>query len=557
VHTPEVTIGAGSADLVLVGGSVVTIDPARPVATAVAVRAGRIVAVGDEPEISDLEGPRTRRIDLRGRTLLPGFIDAHCHPVMAGVDLMRCPLHELTPTIETYVDAIQSYADANRELPWILGNGWYMAAFPGGTPSRHDLDRAVADRPALFVNRDGHGAWVNSRALERAGITAATPDPPDGRIEREADGRPSGTLHEGAVELVRRLLPGPTIDEIAEGLGLAQAYLHRLGITAWQDAWVTQSWLAGYRRFAESKRLTARVIACQWWERDQGEEQIEGLIEERAQSSIGRLAATTVKIMTDGVAENYTASMLEPYLDVHGHSTGNRGIDFVDPERLKGHVTKLDALGFQVHFHALGDRAVRQALDAVEAARRANGMTDMRPHLAHLQVVDPADWPRFRALDAGANVQPFWACNDDQMTELTLPFLAPERAALQYPIASMHRAGARLVGGSDWTVSTPNVMAEIEVAVTRVSPEIRGAEPFLPDQAIDLETALRAFTMGSAWANHRDDTTGSIEVGKLADLVVLDRDIARKPANRIGDVRVLLTLIEGEAVHEDPGLEQS
>ena len=549
--------GAIPADIVLVGGPVMTMDPARPSARAVAIASGRIVAVGVEREVTELAGPRTRRIELRGRTVLPGFIDAHCHPVMAGVDLMRCPLHELTPTITTYVDAIRTYAEANRELRWVLGNGWYMAAFPGGTPSRRDLDAAVPDRPALFINRDGHGAWVNSRALEVAAITAATPDPPDGRIERDEHGAPSGTLHEGAVELVRRLVPEPTVEEIGEGLGLAQAYLHRLGITAWQDAWVTPPWLAGYRRFAESGRLTARVIASLWWERDQGDEQIEGLIEERARSSVGRLAATTVKIMTDGVAENYTASMLTPYLDAQGQSTGNRGIDFVDPKRLKGHVAKLDALGFQVHFHSLGDRAVRQALDAVEAARRANGMTDMRPHLAHLQVVDPAEWPRFGELDAGANIQPFWACNDDQMTDLTLPFLPPDRRALQYPIRSMHRAGARLVGGSDWTVSTPNVMAEVEVAVTRISPERRDAPPFLPDEAIDLETALRAFTMGSAWANHRDDTTGSIEVGKLADLVVLDRDIAREPANRIGDARVLLTLIEGQPVHKDPGLEQA
>jgi predicted amidohydrolase YtcJ len=551
------TSGAGPADLVLVGGSVMTINPVRPVATAVAVRGGRIVAVGAEREVAALAGSRTRRIDLRGRTLLPGFIDAHCHPVMAGVDLMRCPLHELTPTIETYVDAIHTYADANPALDWVLGNGWYMAAFPGGTPMRQDLDRAVADRPALFINRDGHGAWANTRAFEIAGITAATPDPADGRIERDEHGGPSGTLHEGAIELVHRLVPEPTIEEIEQGLVLAQAYLHRLGITAWQDAWVTPPWLAGYRRFAESGRLTARVIACQWWERDGGEEQLEGFIEERARSAIGRLDATTVKIMTDGVAENYTASMLEPYLDAQGHSTGNRGIDFVDPERLKGFVTELDAQGFQVHFHALGDRAVRQALDAVEAARRANGMTDMRPHVAHLQVVDPADWPRFRKLDAGANIQPFWACNDDQMTDLTLPFLPPARAALQYPIASMFRAGARLVGGSDWTVSTPNVMAEVEVAVTRVSPEKRDESPFLPKEAIDLETALRAFTMGSAWANHRDATTGSIEVGKMADLVVLDRNIARERANRLGDARVLLTLVEGEAVHEDAALEMA
>jgi predicted amidohydrolase YtcJ len=546
---------SSAPDLVLAGGPVMTMDTARPSARAVAVAGGRIVAVGEERDVTALAGPRTRRIDLRGRTLLPGFIDAHCHPVMAGVELMRSPLHDLEATVDVYVDAIRAYAEAHPELAWVVGNGWYMAAFPGGTPSRADLDRAVPDRPAYFVNRDGHGAWANTRGLELAGITAATPDPPDGRIEREPDGRPQGTLHEGATHLVDRLIPAPSTDEIAEGLGLAQAYLHGLGITAWQDAWVAPPQLAGYRRFAESGRLTARVIAAQWWQRDEGEQQIEGLVEARASARVGRLEAGTIKIMTDGVCENYTASVLEPYLDADGQPTSNRGIDFVDPERLKGYVMKLDSMGFQVHFHALGDRAVRQALDAVEAARRANGMTDMRPHLAHLQIVDPADWPRFRELDAGANIQPYWACNDDQMTELTLPFLGPERAALQYPIASMQRAGARLVGGSDWTVSTPNVMAEVEVAVTRVSPEAREREPFLPDEGIDLDTALRAFTMGSAWAQHRDDTTGSIEVGKLADLVVMDRDIAREPANRLGDAQVLLTLVEGEPVFEDAALE--
>ena len=546
-----------TADLVLVGGSVMTMDPAAPSARAVAVGGGRILAVGDDRDVTALAGPRTRRIDLRGRTLLPGFVDAHCHPVMAGADLLRCPLHDLPNSQDAYFTAIRDYADAHADLDWIVGAGWYMSVFPGGTPSRYDLDAVVPDRPAMFTNRDGHGSWVNSRALEISGITSETPDPPDGRIERDADGTPSGTLHEGAMTLVGRHVPAPSIDEIADGIGIAQAYLHRLGITAWQDAIVTPPGLEAYRRFAESGRLTARVIACQWWWRELGDEQIELFVEERARSAIGRLEAGTVKIMADGVCENFTASVLEAYLDGDGRSTGNRGIDFVDPEPLKGYVTKLDALGFQVHFHALGDRAVRQALDAVEAARRTNGMTDTRPHLAHLQLVDPADWPRFRELGAGANIQPLWACADEQMRELTLPYLSPDRAALSYPIGSMHRAGARLVGGSDWTVSTPNVFEEVEVAVTRVSPQHRDIPPFLPDEAIDLDTAVRAFTMGSAWASHRDTTTGSIEVGKLADLVVVDRDIAQEPANRLGDARVLLTLVEGEPVHEDPELENA
>ena len=532
-----------------------TMDAVGRSAEAVAVKDGRILFVGSARDTASLVGPRTRRIDLAGRTLLPSFQDAHVHPAMAGVNLTRCPLHDLPRRLDAYLEAIAAYAATAQDRPWVLGDGWYMEAFPGGTPTRQDLDRVVPDRPAFFVNRDGHGAWVNSRALELAGIVHDTPDPADGRIERDASGEPSGTLHEGAMELVRDLLPETTTQELADGIQLAQAYLHRFGISAWQDAWVAPDDLTAYRMVAERGRLTGRVVACQWWERERGAEQIDAMSERRRTGSLGRLSAGTVTIMQDGVAENYTAAMLVPYLDADGRSTGNRGISFVEPEALTGHVTRLDAEGFQVHFHALGDRAVREALDAIEAAREANGPSDGRHHLAHLQVVDPADIPRFRALGAAANMQPYWACHDAQMDDLTLPYLAPERAALQYPFRTIHRSGAVLVGGSDWSVSTPNVMAEIEVAVSRVSPESRDRAPFLPDEALDLPEALAAFTIGTAYVNHLDDVTGTIEVGKLADLVVLDRDIFAPDAGPLGDVRVLLTVIEGQPVHEDAALE--
>lgn len=545
-----------AADLVLTGGPVVTMDAARRTAEAVAVRAGRIVKVGDAADIEPFVGPRTRRIDLAGRTLLPSFQDAHVHPVMAGINLTRCPLHDLPAQASTYLATIQGYAQAHPELPWIVGDGWYMEAFPGGTPTRQALDAIVPDRPAYFVNRDGHGAWVNSRALEVAGIDRTTTDPAGGRIEREVDGEPSGTLHEGAMELVRRVTPPTTTEDLVRGLELAQAYLHRYGVTAWQDAWVTAEDHAAYRLLAERGRLTGRATACHWWDRQLGGEQIDDFIERRRVGSIGRLRSNTVKIMQDGVAENYTAAMLVPYLDEHGQATSNRGLSFVEPVLLKEHATRLDREGFQIHVHALGDRAVRESLDALEAARKANGPSDGRHHLAHLQVVDPADYGRFRELDVTANIQPYWACHDNQMDELTLPFLEPSRAALQYPFRSLHEAGARLAGGSDWTVSTPNVMAEIEVAVTRISPEHRTAAPFQLDQALGLRTALGAFTTGSAWLNHLDTETGTIEVGKLADLVVLDRDIEGPDAGLLGDVRVVLTLIEGTPVHEDAALER-
>jgi predicted amidohydrolase YtcJ len=548
---PEID-GAGvrPVDLAFVNGSVLTMDAVRRSAQAVGVREGRVVAVGRDADVAPLIGPRTRRIDLAGRTLMPSFQDAHVHPAMAGIGLLRCPLHELPRSLEAYLETIDAYARSHPDTEWVLGDGWYMEAFPGGTPSRLDLDRVVPDRPAFFVNRDGHGAWVNTRTLELAGLTRESPDPPDGRIEREPDGTPSGTLHEGAMELVRRHVPEPTVEELAHGIELAQAYLLRLGVTAWQDAWVEADDFEAYRLLAESGRLIGRATACHWWERDRGPEQIEGFVERRSRGNVGRLRASTVKIMQDGVAENYTAAMLHPYLGSDGASTANRGISFVEPEALKDDVTRLDALGFQVHFHALGDRAVREALDAIEAARAANGPSDRRHHLAHLQLVDPADVARFRPLGAVANIQPYWACNDPQMVDLTLPFLPPERAVLQYPFRSLRAAGAVLAGGSDWSVSTPNVLAEVETAVNRAYPEDRLAPPFLPDQALEPIDAFAAFTIGSAYVNHLDDVTGSIDVGKLADLVVIDRDVLAPDAGPIGDARVVMTLIEGQTVHE-------
>lgn len=541
------------ADLVLTGGRVLTMDAGRGPAEAVAVAEGRIVAVGRSTDLRSLIGPRTRVVELRGRTLLPGFQDAHVHPVMA-VGMLQCSLHEVTPTPAAYVGAVAAYAADHPTQDWIRGEGWYMAAFPGGTPRRDDLDRAVPDRPAFFENRDGHGAWANSRALALAGIDRDTPDPADGRIERDPDGTPSGTLHEGAMRLVERLIPPPTEEEVLLGLAKAQAYLHSLGITAWQDASVSSSDLAAYRTFVGRGLLTGRVIAAQRWADERGAEQVDQMIEDRRNSALGRLRATSVKIFQDGVIENHTAAMLHPYLDPAGRPTANRGHSNVDPDALKGYVTRLDAEGFQVHFHALGDRAVREGLDAIEAARATNGPTDGRHHLAHLQVVDPADIPRFRALGVTATIQALWACLEPQMTVLTIPFLGPERAARQYPFGSLKRAGARLAGGSDWAVSTPDVLQQAEVAITRLDRDTPDRTPLGPGEALELMDMLAAFTIGSAYVNHLDDETGTVEVGKLADLTVLDRDIEAEAAGRVGDAKVLLTLVAGDAVHDTGAL---
>jgi len=543
------------ADLVFAGGPVLTMDAARSRATAVAVRGERIIAVGHD-EVRDLVGPRTEVVDLAGRALLPGFQDAHVHAVYGGMEMGECDLTGEV-SLDGYRERIAGYAAAHPEREWITGGGWSMESFEGGIPDRRLLDAVVPDRPVFLLNRDHHGAWANSRALERAGITAATPDPADGRIEREPDGTPIGMLQEGATVLVARHIPVPGAEEREAGLLRAQARLHALGITGWQDAILgvfngQPDPAPTYLALARDGRLTARVNGALWWDRTRGAEQIPELVERRGALRAGRLTADSVKIMQDGIAENRTAAMTVPYKDACGCTGTETGLSFVDPEALRAYVTELDALGFQVHFHALGDRAVREALDAVEAARAAHGYRDTRPHLAHLQVVHPDDVPRFRELGATATIQPLWACHEPQMDRLTIPLLGDGLAARQYPFADLLRAGATLAAGSDWPVSSPDPLEGIHVAVNRVAygetPPGEKREVFLPEQRIGLTAALAAYTAGSAYVNHRDDT-GSVRPGALADLALLDRDPYAAPPDEIAATRVLRTYVGGECVY--------
>jgi predicted amidohydrolase YtcJ len=495
--------------------------------------------------------------------LLPGFQDAHVHASGGGLERSQCDLTG-EHTREGYLAAIRSYSGRNPGAEWITGGGWGMDVFPGGVPSKDDLDTAVPDRPVFLSNRDHHGAWVNSRALELAGVDAATPDPPDGRIERTPAGEPQGTLHEGAMNLVQRVVPAVTLAEQVAGILAGQRYLHALGITAWQEAIVGEyavvpDCFEAYREVDRQGLLTARVTGALWWQRSAGLSQLDFLAERRAIASSGRFRTTSVKIMQDGVCENFTAAMLSPYLDGHGHETQGRGTSFFDPAELNEAVTAIDARGFGVHIHAIGDRAVREALDAIAAARHANGLSQGRHHIAHIQVIHPEDVPRFREQSVVANCQPLWASNEPQMTELTLPFLGPERSAWQYPFGSLAASGAQLCFGSDWPVSSPNPMWQMHTAVNRTTaPDypFRGPDtdtPFLPGERIALPAAIAAFTMGSAYVNHDEHDAGSVEPGKRADLVVLDRNLFTEPAAEIAQAEVDLTLVDGAVVHARPG----
>ncbi|TRW80273.1 amidohydrolase [Mycolicibacterium sp. 018/SC-01/001] len=536
--------------LLITGGHVFT--PAGIVEEPLLVEDGVITAIGH----TALEVSGAAEIDAAGGLVSPGFQDCHIHPYHAGLDMIAC---DLTPydTAEGYLTRVAEYAADNPDVPWVSGGGWSMDSFPGGLPTAAALDAVVPDRPAFFPNRDGHGAWVNSRALEIAGIDDSTPDPFDGRIERDADGHAIGTLQEGAMGLVARHIPLATQDDLDEALRVAQRQLLEWGVTAWHDAIVgatndTPDILDSYLRVTASGELKAHVVGALWWDRNRGLEQIPELVEKRERALAAGFQATTVKIMQDGVAENFTAGMLEPYLDSCGCPGENTGKSFVDPTTLMEIATQLDALGFQLHFHALGDRAVRESLDAVEAARKANGDKDLRHTLAHIQVVHPEDVPRFAELGVVANMQPLWARHEPQMDVLTIPFLGTRRAAWQYPFGSLHRAGAPLASGSDWPVSTGNPIHIIHTAVNRAPVGATGSAvmPFLGEQALSLADALIAHTLGTAYLNHDERRSGSLELGKAGDIVILDRDIFATPVAEIGSATVAYTIIGGEVVYD-------
>jgi predicted amidohydrolase YtcJ len=543
--------GSAAADLVIAGAPVYTLDAARRWADAVAIADGRILAVGLEDDVHEMIGPKTDVRRLSGGVVIPGFQDAHVHPAFGGRNLLSVHLDHLS-TVEAYLGEIAGYANAHPDEAWITGGGWAMYQFPGGKPRKEDLDRIVPDRPIFLMNRDVHGAWVNTRALELAGITRDTPDPWDGRIDRDpSTGEPTGALDEGAAYAFRdRFVPPTHLGEWRESLLLAQRYLHALGITGWQDAWVEPDLLDAYVALHDASELTMRVSTALWWDRYRGLEQVDELIDRGRAATREGVRATVVKIMVDGVIENCTCALLRPYDDPDGYPAGHLGLTYVDAETLREAVTRLDAGGFQVHMHAIGDRAVRLALDVVAAARSANGWSDRRHHVAHLQVVHPDDVPRFRALGVVANIQPLWACSDPQMTELTLPRLGAERITWQYPFGDLARSGAALAGGSDWPVSTPDPLREIEVAIRRVEPGVRDEEPFLPEQRLTLPQALAAFTIGAAYVNHDERDAGSIEAGKRADLAVLDRNPFDPDAGSLSEASVALTIAAGKVVHE-------
>jgi hypothetical protein len=546
-----------SADFVFTSASVFVPDPSTRADT-VAIRDGRIIAVSRGVD-RDLVGTHTEVLELGGATLLPGFIDAHVHPVAAGMQALRCDLSTLAHDRSAYREAIGDYATGHPHEPVIAGSGWYGDAFDGGFPTAADIDDVVADRPVVLSSHDGHGVWVNSRALALAGVDADTPDPVGGRIMRDGEGRPTGMLFESAAEPLNRLIAEVTPAFLRQALLEAQRRLHAVGVTGWHDAGVgipafgLTDILSTYLDADAAGELTARVVGALWWTADAGLAQLDELLTRRAAAGHSRFTATTVKVMQDGICENCTAAMLAPYRNTSEDAL--TGLSFIDPAELSEITTRLAAERFQIHMHAVGDRAVRECLDALEAAIRSSPEFDGRHQIAHLDVVDPADIARFGELGVLANIQALWARRDKEIVERKLPLLGPEREPWHFPFGSLHRDGARFAMGSDWPVTDPNPLWAIHTAVhrtgTRADPHAIGDgvfdTPLQAQEAIDLRTALEAYTAGSAYANHDDADRGTIEVGKVADLVALDSDVFT--ADDIGEVQPVLTMVGGAVVH--------
>ena len=544
-----------NSDLILFDGKVYTVDANRSWAEAVAVIDGKIAYVGSSTGANKYKGPHTRLVDLEGKMVLPGFQDAHVHPIEAGMAYLGCSLHD-GKSVEEYVRIVEECAKRSPEATFIDGGGWTMDLFEDGLPDKGLLDEVVSDRPVILKSASGHQLWVNSKTLEIAGIDAETPNPPRGRIDRYKNSRePSGSLQENsAMNLAFNTRPAYSASQMQAALKFGQHYLNQYGVTTVQDALLkldgNEAYVGGptYMAMDQAGDLTIRVVGALVWNTELGMEQLSRITDAREHFKTPLFSAPSVKIWLDGVMEVHTAALLVPYSD---REDGYSGELLIKPEQLDVVVSQLDALGFQIHFHAIGDAAVRQSLDSLELARQVNGVRDSRHHMSHIQLFDPADIPRLEALDVVANFQPYWAWADKFITELTIPKLGAERSKWLYPIKSVLDTGAVVAFGSDWFVTSGNPLLGIETAVTRHDPLTDISDPFLESERISLADAIEAYTINSAYVNFIDDETGSIEKGKVADLIVLDKNLFELAPNEISDAQVLLTLLEGNPVYGD------
>jgi len=532
-------------ELILRGAAVYTLDANKPWASAVVIRDGRIAYVGDDAGALALRAARTRIVDLDGRMLLPGLHDAHMHPMSGGIRLLRCQLDHVATAEQMYAAAS---ACAARRPPrdWVLGTGWSPRRIDPHSLDRAQFDRRVADRPALFASEDGFLAWVNAKALALAGIDPQGDGPELAGLHRDpATHRPTGIVEAAALDLVRQRIPKPGSDEYRAALRAASAIANAHGITSVFDANVSPEMLDAYRDADRAGELRLRVVAAQRIDPKRGAEQVDALIARRDAMRGKRLRADAAKIFLDGEIDMHTAAMLAPYA-----GSTERGELMIARDTLDAIVRRLDADGFLIHMHAMGDAAVRAGLDAIENAARANGSRDRRHQLAHIGVADVDDIARFGKLDVGANFTPVWFQADDPASAGTLAALGPERAQRNYPIASIAAGGGRIAASSDWPSPSMNPLLGMQIALTRQPYD--GRQPALqPQERVDLAAIIAAYTRNAAWLAREEAIDGTIETGKAADLVVLERNLFDVPPARLREVRVLLTLLDGRVVYRN------
>ena len=512
-------------DLVL-RGRVRTGDPAAPLARGVAVHDGVVVAL-DESALG-LAGGAREVVELGDGALLPGFGDGHVHPLWGGLELAGPAVRDAASVAEI-VEAVRRHALDHPGTGWVSGGPYDPALAPHGRFEASWLDEAVPDRPVLLTSSDHHCAWVNSTALRLAGIDASTPDPPAGTVVRHADGAPCGTLVEwSAIDLVRRHLPEPAPAQKQAAVEAATALLAAAGLTWAQEAALAPGDLDSYLAAAAAGRLAVRVNAALRAEPGSWPGQRGEFAAARARVAAspvsGLVSARTVKLFADGVVEAGTAAMLDPYEPFPGDRPHSCGLPVWDPVELAAAAAAFDADGFQLHIHAIGDAGVRAALDAIEHVARVNGPRERRPVLAHTQLVDAADLPRFAALGVIANVEPLWAQLDTVQTALTLPRLGAARGDRQYPLASLLGSGAVLSMGSDWPVSSHRPLEGLRVAVTRQTAAGSPAAGWVPAQRLPPAAALAAYSSGVAYQAFEELRWGTVAVGKRADLVWLGAD---------------------------------
>ncbi len=549
-----------AADTVYANGVIYTEDASHSTAQAVAVKDGKIIFVGTSADAQAYVGGATTVVDLKGRTMLPAFIDSHAHPDAALDDLYQVNVYSLHGSMKFYQKKIKAFAVKHPDLKWIQGSGWDTSILPVIGPTRSQLDAAVKSRPAVLWDLSGHEIWCNSAALKLAGITRKTPNPPGGVIERFPGTRiPSGTLRESATDLVTKLIPDYSVAQYEAGLLHFQKDIaNRLGMTTVYDASLEpgSNAVAAFEDLAQQGKLTVRYRAALHLDPHSGpiDQQVQAAVTERAKHTTDLFQTNSTKFFMDGVIEGHTGLLAEPYKDRPG-SLGEQIWKWSDLQKA---VVGCAKNNFQLHFHAIGDRACSVALNAIGAAEIATGNTTPRDEITHLQLVTATDYVRFAQLNVIAVPQPYWFVKDSFYYDIQLPFLGKWRADHEYPMKSFFDNGVLVASGSDYPVTLPpNPLDAIATGVMRwyrggSEWAVKGPKDvFWPAQRVTCQQMIDSFTINGAYANFLENETGSIEVGKSADLVVLNRNILTCPAMKIGKSKVLLTVFQGNQVYKN------